>query len=315
MNKESYQVRELGQLHGETPTFLAIGVFDGVHLGHQQLVESMITAAVRSGARPAVLTFHPHPGKVISGRTGRLYLSTLDDRINYLAELGLSLVITKVFDDEFRQTRAADFIDLLIQTVKLDQLWGGNFGLGYEREGDLKFLQKLGNDRGFSVHQYQAMVEWGGSSVSSSRIRRALIQGNIEEANGCLGRSYRLTGKVIPGDGRGRQLGIPTANLEFWDELVLPANGVYAASATLEKEVYLAAVNIGFRPTVNGHSLNVEAHILDFDNDIYGEDLTLEFAVRIRDEQKFPTLEALVAQIKSDIIKVRALQSTLLVEN
>ncbi len=315
MNRKSYQVRELGQLHGETPTFLAIGVFDGVHLGHQQLIESMIAAADRSGARPAVLTFHPHPGKVISGRTGRLYLSTLADRINSLAELGLSLVITKKFDDEFRQTRAADFIDLLIQTVKLDQLWGGNFGLGYEREGDSNFLKKLGKDRGFTVNEFQAMVEWGGSSVSSSRIRRALIQGNIEEANGCLGRSYRLAGKVITGDGRGKQLGIPTANLEVWDELVLPANGVYAATASLEGEIYPAAVNIGFRPTVNGHSLNVEAHILDFDADIYGEDLTLEFAARIRDEQKFPNLESLVAQIKSDIIKVRMLKPTSLVNN
>ena len=307
MNRKSFQVRDLAQLRGQTPTYLAIGVFDGVHLGHQRLIESMVAEAKRNGARPAVLTFFPHPGTVINGRTGRLYLSSLDERVTLLAELGLDLVITKEFDEEFRQTRAADFIDLLIRNVKLKQLWGGNFGLGYQREGDYAFLKELGLDRGFTVHEFKAMVKWGDSYVSSSRVRRALERGDITEASGCLGRPYRLTGTVVPGDGRGKHIGIPTANLEVWDELVLPANGVYAAQAALDSELYPAAVNIGFRPTVNGHSLNIEAHLLDFEGDIYGQKLAIDFLSRIRDEQKFPSLEALVSQINKDISMVRSL--------
>ncbi len=309
MIRKSFQVKDLNQLQGETPTYLAIGVFDGVHLGHQQLIESMVAEANRHSMRPAILTFYPHPGKVINGLTGRLYLSTLDERAALLANLGLSLVITKEFDEEFRQTRAADFVDLLIRNLNLNQLWGANFGFGYQREGDYDFLRDLGVDRGFTVHKYQTIVKWGGSFVSSSRIRRALEGGSIKEANGCLGRPYRLTGTVIRGDGRGKQIGIPTANLEVWDELVLPANGVYAAQAVFDNDIYPAAVNVGIRPTVNGQSLIVEAHLLDFDGDIYGEELAIDLSSRIRDEQKFPSLEALVTQIKKDIQVVRTLHA------
>ena len=150
------------------------------------------------------------------------------------------------------------------------------------------------------------MVEWEGQRVSSSRVRQALTAGKINEVNGCLGHRYKLTGTVIHGDGRGGPLGIPTANLLVWEELLLPANGVYAAYALLNDQKYRAATNIGIRPTVDGHSLNVEAHLLDFAGDIYGQDLTLEFVSRVRDEKKFSGLEALVSQIHVDIATVRA---------
>jgi riboflavin kinase / FMN adenylyltransferase len=307
MSQKYRHLSGLSEAGNDQPTYLAIGVFDGVHRGHQQLLDRMISAARRAGARSAVLSFFPHPSQVIAGRQGRLYLCTLEERISLLGEQGLDLVITHPFNEEVRQTRAADFIDNLDRSLNLQGLWGAVFGLGYNREGDLPFLRRLGRSRGFEVFPLQAIVEWDGAPVSSSRVRRALQAGNIAEATGCLGRRYRITGQVIQGDGRGKKLGTPTANMAVWDELVLPANGVYAAYAWLGDERYLAATNIGYRPTFDGHLLNVEAHLLDFDGDLYGQTLSLDLVERVRDEQKFTSLEALVAQVSQDIAHVRRL--------
>jgi riboflavin kinase/FMN adenylyltransferase len=298
---------EISEVAEKKPTFLAIGVFDGVHLGHQKMLSSMASAAHTKGARAAALTFYPHPITIIQGRRDRLYLCTLTERVELLAEQGLDLVITQTFDEKLRRTSASDFVDQLCQHINLKQLWGGTFGLGYNREGDLPFLRHLGQKKGFTVHKYGGMVEWKGSQVSSSRVRQSLRNGQVEKVSGLLGRPYRLTGRVIPGDGRGKQLGIPTANLRVWEEQLLPATGVYAAYAWLGEKRFPAASNIGYRPTVDGHGLNVEAHLLDFDAEIYGRELSLEFVKRIRDEKKFAGLEELVAQIKADIMAVREL--------
>ena len=218
----------------------------------------------------------------------------------------MDIVIRQEFDEKIRMTPAADFINQLCQQFNLSQLWGGAFSLGYNREGDLPFLQKMGKERGFSIHKVKAMESWKGEKVSSSRVRNALTEGRMTEVNGCLGHNYRISGSVIPGDGRGRHLGIPTANLSVWDELLLPANGVYATYAYLGERKFIAAANVGYRPTVNGKTLNVEAHLLDFDGDIYGQELTLEFVLRVRDERKFPDLDSLVHQINEDIRTVRS---------
>ena len=306
MNNNSVLVTNFESVKEIMPTFLAIGVFDGVHRGHQRLLQNMVAAAREAGARAAVLTFFPHPGAVIHNRHGRLYLSTLHERISLLTSQGLDLVITQSFDDQVRQTPAAEFVNQLCRHLSLSQLWGGAFSLGFNREGDLPFLQKMGRDKGFTVHRVETMVQWDGQRVSSSRVRQALTGGEMNEVNGCLGHRYSLTGTVIHGDGRGGPLGIPTANLSVWEELLLPANGVYATYARLNNQKYRAATNVGFRPTVNGHNMNVEAHLLDFDGNIYGQEVTLEFVSWLRDEQKFPSLEALVEQIQADIATVRA---------
>ncbi len=271
MSQDTVVVASIEDIKEKTPTFLAIGVFDGVHLGHKQLLQNMAEAAHKEGAQAAVLTFFPHPVAIIQQRLGRLYICTLEERIDLLSKLGLDLVITQEFDNELRLTRAAEYVTQLTNHVNLRQLWGGAFSLGYKREGDVQYLQELGKVHEFTVHQVKMMVNWEGSRVSSSRVRQALSDGIMSEVNGCLGHNYRISGSVIHGDGRGRLLGIPTANLAIWEELILPANGVYAAYAYREAEKYRAAVNVGYRPTVNGHSLNVEAHLLDFDDEIYGE--------------------------------------------
>jgi riboflavin kinase/FMN adenylyltransferase len=297
-------VSDLAEIKEKKSTYLAIGVFDGVHRGHQALLKEMSTAAHGAGLRAAALTFFPHPGAFIPSRSSPLYLTPLDERVKILAEQGLDLIITHPFDEKVRLTRAADFVDSLCNSIGLTQLWGGNFGLGYKREGDLPYLQKIGREKGFTVKSFEASVEWRGKPISSSRIRRAVTEGQMEDAAHLLGRSYRISGRVIRGDGRGQEFGIPTANLAVWDEQLLPASGVYATYAWLNGIRYPAATNIGVRPTVNGRSLIVEAHLIGFDGDLYGQELILDFEARIRDEKKFPGLDSLIAQIRADVALV-----------
>lgn len=295
------QVDELAAIEERLPTYLAIGVFDGVHLGHQSLLRRMVAAARAAGARPTVLTFFPHPVQVIQGLTGRLYLITLARRVALLADLGIELVIVHRFDEAVRQLRARDFIAALHRHLDLKELWGGSFTLGYKREGTADYLSTLGRDYGFTVRQIQELVEWKGERVSSSRIRRALEVGDVTEARGCLGRPFHVGGQVIRGDRRGHTIGFPTANLDVWEQKILPANGVYATYAWLGDRRFLAATNVGVRPTVADPRLSVEAHLLDFDGDIYGEHLALEFIARIREERKFSGLQALKEQIGRDV--------------
>jgi riboflavin kinase/FMN adenylyltransferase len=301
MDDKFEQVSRLEEVSKREPTFLAIGVFDGVHRGHQNLIQNMVAAARANGARPAILTFHPHPRTIISGDLSRFYICSLEERVELLAQQGLDLIITHPFTESVRQTRAIEFIEQLKRHLDLNQLWGGNFALGYNREGDLPYLQKLGEEIGFSVEAFPGMTRFDGHQVSSSRVRRSMKDGNMDDVSGCLGRHFRVTGMVVRGDGRGRTIGIPTANLSIWDEQLLPATGVYATYAWVNGRRYEAATNIGYRPTVNNSGLNVEAHIIQFNTDIYGKEVTLEFVERIRDERKFPDIASLVAQIQEDI--------------
>ncbi len=301
------RVNGLAEIEIRQPTFLAIGVFDGVHRGHQQLLQTMAAQAEEAGAQPVVLTFFPHPKEVIQDIHGRLYLTTLEQRVRLLGEQGMELVVVHPFNEEVRTTRAADFVDRLCRHFDLRQLWGGSFSLGYQREGTAAYLRELGKERGFTVREVEELVPWRGEPVSSSRIRRALAEGDIEEVNGCLGRPFRVAGTVIRGDRRGHTIGFPTANLEVWEQQLLPAKGVYATYAYLEGERHVAATNVGVRPTFGEPGLLVEAHLLDFDGDIYGQELALEFVDRIRDERKFSGLDALKAQIREDVAQVSAM--------
>jgi riboflavin kinase/FMN adenylyltransferase len=299
------RVDDLAEVGERRAVYLAVGVFDGVHRGHQQLLQMMVAKARAAGVQPAVLTFFPHPKVVIQNLQGRLYLTTVERRVQLLAEQGVELVIVHPFNEEVRMTRASDFIENLYRHLDLRQLWGGSFTLGYKREGDAAFLRKLGQEKGFTVHEFDDLVQWQSERVSSSRIRTALERGDMDEVNGCLGRSYQVSGTVVQGDQRGRTIGFPTANLAVWEQKLLPAHGVYATYAHLEGERFLAATNIGVRPTVDDRQLMVEAHLLDFDRDIYGQELTLEIVSRVRDERKFSGLDALKAQINADVEEVR----------
>lgn len=299
------RVDDLAEVGERRPVFLAVGVFDGVHRGHQRLLQTMVAEAREAGVQPAVLTFFPHPKVVIQGLEGRLYLTTVERRVQLLAEQGVELVIVHPFNEEVRMTRAAEFMENVCRHLDLRQLWGGSFSLGYKREGDAPFLRRLGQTMGFSVHEFDDLVQWNDERVSSSRIREALARGDMDEVNDCLGRCYQVSGEVVKNDQRGRTIGFPTANLAVWEQQLLPAHGVYAAYAHLGSERYLAATNIGVRPTIGDERLMVEAFLLDFDREIYGEELTLEFVSRVRDERKFSGLDALKAQIRADVDEVR----------
>ena len=298
-------VYNLADAPERVPTFLAIGSFDGVHRGHQAVLQNMITAAQRQQARTAVLTFFPHPKRVIQKLTGRYYLTPLKERVTLLAEQGIDIIITHPFDDAVRQTRAADFVEQLCYQLDMRQLWGGDFAFGYQREGDVPFLRRLGEEKGYSVELVREMVLWQDKLVSSSRIRHALRVGEIDEVNGCLGRPYSLQGVVVEGAKRGRTIGFPTANLQVWEELLLPANGVYATYAWVGDVRVMAATNIGVRPTVDGQHLTIEVHLIDFQDDLYGQTIRLDFMSRIRSEIKFSDLEALIAQIQMDVQQIR----------
>lgn len=306
MTQSFIRVTHLSEVDHKRPTCVAIGSFDGVHRGHQELLRRMVAEARANDMRAAVLTFFPHPRRVLQTLPPRFYLTTLDDRVRLLGELGVDLIITHPFDDEVRRVRAADFVDQLIDTLEMKQLWGGNFALGYNREGDVPFLRRQGEEKGFTVETLDEPVSWDGELVSSRRIRHALGEGDMSAVNGCLGHTYCVRGPVVKGDQRGRTIGFPTANLAVWDELLLPANGVYATYAWVGGERYRAATNVGTRPTVDGLKLTVEANILDFDADIYGEEVRLEFVRRVRPEMKFSGLDELKARIAADVARVGA---------
>lgn len=307
MTQSFVRVDRLIEVNHREPTYLAIGSFDGVHLGHREILHGLVAAARRDGVRSAVLTFFPHPKRTILQLTDRYYLTTLEERVALIGEQGVDLIITHPFDETVRHIRAADFVEQLQATLDMRQLWGGNFAFGYKREGTVPFLRALGAEKGFTVHTAESMVTYLGERVSSSRIRAALEHGRVDEVNGCLGRPYGVTGRVVRGDQRGRTIGFPTANLAIWDELLLPADGVYATYAQIGDQRAIAATNVGVRPTVNGRERTIEAHLLDFSGDLYGQEIRLTFMHHIRPEMKFDGIDVLKAQIQTDVAQIRAL--------
>ncbi len=289
--------------------FLAVGSFDGVHRGHQYLVRSMVAEAHAQAGTPTVLTFFPHPSVVLGRRASTLYLSTPEERAALLAKLGVEVVITHPFTLEFSHTSAAEIIARLESDLGLRSLWAGmDFALGHNREGDREYLTRAGARLGFEVHSVDPLIE-DGQPISSTRIRRALSEGDIPEVNRCLGRPFALTGQVVHGAQRGATIGIPTANVAVWEARAVPARGVYATWAELGARRLPSVTNIGVRPTFAGapEAQVVETHILDFNEDLYGQPLTVSFVARLRAETKFAGVEALLKQIRLDIEQSRAL--------
>ena len=293
----------------DRPALVSIGVFDGVHRGHQYLISQLVQAAHAANQLAVVLTLFPHPDLVLGGLSGRYYLTTPDQKADLLEALGIDVVITHPFDDETRHLRAADFVDKLLTHLHMAELWiTADFALGYKREGDFAFLQAQGAAKGFVLHEL-ALVNGADSTekISSTAIRNALVAGQVEQAADWLGRPYAIRGVVVSGDRRGRTIGFPTANVEPWAEQVIPANGVYACHVMLDGERFRAVTNVGQRPTFNGEGIRIEAHLLDFDRDIYGKTLTVEFVARLRGEQKFSGIDALIAQIRADVEQGRTI--------
>ncbi|MBN1145994.1 MAG: bifunctional riboflavin kinase/FAD synthetase [Anaerolineales bacterium] len=293
------------QLQG---AWLTIGSFDGVHKGHQAIVKALTAGAHAESAPAVVLTFHPHPAAVLRGRKGAYYLTSPEERATLLAELGVDVVIVHTFDQQVANLSARDFIANLHRRLDMRRLCvGQDFALGRGRQGDIPALERLGDEFGYRL-QVIGPVNLDGQSVSSSRIRLALAEGDAPLARRLLGRPYRASGAVVHGDGRGRKLGIPTANLEVWAERILPKVGVYACLAQVGGQSWKTVANVGVRPTFQAADAPLlEAHLLDYQGDLYQQEISLSFVQRLRDEQRFPSAEALAAQIQRDIQQAREL--------
>jgi riboflavin kinase/FMN adenylyltransferase len=292
---------------GSRPVCAALGFFDGVHLGHQEVLRHAVgAAAARREAMTVAVTFDRHPNVIVAPANVPPLIYPLSKKLELLASLGLDAACVIQFDktvslipgEQFVRGLARDFRQ--IESICV----GDNFMFGWKRSGNVALLQKLGGELGFEVQALRD-VSWNDEPVSSTRIREAIRVGDFAAAHQMLGRPYSLRGRVIQGVKLGRELGFPTANLEV-SGLIVPPAGVYAAEARLGEERLRAAVNIGHRPTVAPASqLTVEAHLLDFDRQIYGDELELAFFRKLREEQKFPSQSALRSQIAKDIFQAR----------
>jgi riboflavin kinase/FMN adenylyltransferase len=299
-------VHGLPQPINERPTILTIGVFDGVHRGHQYLFSQVVRRAAALGCQSAALTFDPHPDLVVRPDSGRLYLSDLDERVERIAAEKLDLLIVLPFTHETMNQSALDFMRRLCGAVALRELWAGpDLAVGHKREGTLARLAELGRTLGYTVHPVDPYA-LKGIQVRSTSIRAALERGDVEQAAVQSGRPFELHGIVVEGDKRGRTIGFPTANIAVNPRHVIPANGVYVCTVDVEGRRYGAVTNIGVRPTFDGVARRVETYILDFNDEIYGEELRVRFLKRLRGEQKFDGIAGLVAQITSDVAAARA---------
>jgi riboflavin kinase / FMN adenylyltransferase len=288
------------------PRWIAIGNFDGVHLGHQQLLRGVVQAALEHESIPTVLTFEPHPALVLR-QVPQKMLTPLPRKLELLRAISPSLdIVVQAFDVALAHSSPRQFAEQLKNEHRAAKvIVGENFRFGKDRAGNLTVLTQLGAELGFLVSATD-LLELDGEAVSSSRIRRALSEGNVDEAARLLGRPHELSGTVVRGDGRGRGFGFPTANIAAEDAL-LPAHGVYAVRAHFEGQTRAGVANIGVRPTVGGSETRVEAHLFDWDSDLYGKALRLELVARIRGEQRFDGVPALLSQIARDVAQARQL--------
>lgn len=287
-------------------SWLTIGVFDGVHRGHQQIIHKMTAGAHENEVPAVVLTFDPHPARIF-GR-GEIKLLTLpDERAKLLASMGVDLVVTHPFDQAFAATTALDFMKLVKSHLGVSHLvLGYDSTVGKNREGNATRLREIGQELGYTVEVVSALSDESGV-ISSTEIRKLIATGNVMDAARLMGRLYSLHGPVVSGDGRGRTIDVPTANIAYSPDKLIPANGIYACWAYLNGEKYSAATNVGFNPTFtpDKQTANVEAHLLDVRREIYGEELRLEFVTRLRDELRFNSVGALLEQIWKDIEETR----------
>ena len=289
---------------------VAIGVFDGVHVGHQQVLRTLTKRADEVEGVGVALTFDPHPLEFVDPSRAPKLLTSIEERASVMESCGVRIMGVLPFV-QIRDLEPYLFVAEIL-SYRLNAAWvavGDNFRFGHNRSGDPELLEKAGVELGFEVDIVSMIGDDARDVVSSTRIRGELEHGRVSEAARLLGRRFSLTGPVVHGDARGRTIGFPTANLHIPDRMAVPADGVYAVFAWLGHRRLPAVVNIGVRPTFEVNVRAVEAHLLDFSEDIYGKELTVEFVERIRGEQRFESLDALVAQIGEDIGVARTVLS------
>lgn len=292
------------------PAAVTIGFFDGVHRGHQAVIGRTVEAARERGLVPVAITFDRHPREILMPGTQPKLLTTLERKAELIDALGIEALVVLAFTPEFAGWRPEEFVDrVLVEGLATRHVVvGSNFTFGHRAEGNLASLQEMGGDRGFDA-QDVALQNVGGRRFSSTSIREALEAGDLDWPEHALGRRFAVDGRVVAGAGRGATLGYPTANLEIGPKMLLPAEGVYAGRAFTAGGSYVAAVNVGTNPTFGQEPLHVEAFLLDFEGDLRGRPITIEFWSRLRGEVRFESPEALSAQIGADVERTRELVS------
>jgi len=296
--------RDISEITEAAKSALTVGTFDGFHLGHQSILEKIKRIAAEKGLQSTIITFDPHPRRVLNNPNGGevSILTTTAEKLRIFQEAGIDQVLVIPFTKEFAKISSAEFVeDILVGKLAMEDIViGHDHHFGRNREGGFQILEKLGETLRFSVHQVPEYKK-DGEVISSSLIRNLLLNRDVEKAAAFMGRPYSLFGIVIHGNGRGREIGFPTANLQVDHEAkLIPGGGVYAVDVLLDNALYQGMMNIGTRPTFDFESLTLEVHIFNFDAYIYGKMLEVRFKKFIRREKKFPGIEALRAQLEKD---------------
>jgi riboflavin kinase / FMN adenylyltransferase len=286
-------------------TSVSLGNFDGVHLGHQAILQKTVELARKFGISAVAVTFDPVPKKILQPENAPPLIQTLQQRLSSLESVGLDHTIVVKFSESFAQKTPEEFVrQFLVDYLQVRCfVVGENFSFGHQKQGDLSLLKRMGSQYDFEAEGIPEILR-NGVRISSSRIRQSILAGKMEDARDFLGSPFVLTGTVVEGEHLGGKLGIPTANLRYENEII-PARGVYVSKAILKDSRHMAATNIGMRPTFAGQNLTVEAHLLDFSGDLYASRMDLQFFHKLRDEMRFSGADALKDQIKSDIEQTR----------
>jgi riboflavin kinase/FMN adenylyltransferase len=293
--------RNFNDYTSQKPLALSLGMFDGVHLGHKSIIDELIKVGTENHLETAILTFWPHPRFVFNPNEDLKLLNTLDEKKFLMEKYGIDTLFLKEFDEEFRNLTGEEFVrKILVDKLNIKYLIiGYDHSFGKNKSGNFELLQKLSKELDFEVEQMEA-INIHENNISSTKVRNALLSGNIIEANEMLGYSYSVSGTVVHGKKIGRTIGYPTANIETDQVKLLPKKGAYIVEVFLKNQQYKGMLSIGTNPTVNGEKLTVEVYILDFNGDIYDEKITVAFRDFLHDEIKFEGLEKLIEKLDED---------------
>lgn len=289
------------------PTAITLGVFDGVHLGHRHLIDTLRRHAADRGLTAGIVTLHPSPIQVLRPQVRVAYITSLEERVELLRDTGVAFVAPLTFTSEVAELSASDFLAMLREALDMRyMLMGPDNAFGRGREGTPARVAEIAQDLGFELDILNDALDNGGERVSATAVRAAIAEGDMEAAARLLGRPFSLRGPVIHGAERGRTIGFPTANMAITPDRALPAFGIYVTRAHLGGKSYAGATNIGIKPTFDEERPSIETYILDFEGDIYGREIRIELLHRLRGEEKFDSIDALKARIAADVDAARA---------
>jgi riboflavin kinase/FMN adenylyltransferase len=295
-------IQNISNFSTSEKTYVTIGTFDGVHFGHKHIIEKLVLEAKKANRKSVLLTFFPHPRMVLQKDNSLELINTIEERAELLKETGLDYLIIHPFSKEFSRMTALEFVrDILVNQLNISKLIiGYDHHFGKNREGNIVQLTEYSHLYDFTVEEIPAQ-DIDDVSVSSTKVRHALAEGNIETANNYLGYNFMLTGTVVNGKQLGGKIGYPTANIDVKESYkLIPKTGVYIVKSRIDKKVVFGIMNIGNRPTVDGNYQTIEVHFLDFNSDLYNQNITIELLYFLRNEKKFSGIETLVLQIKKD---------------